>query len=224
MSELFWFAVFPYVAVALAVIVGIYRFITARFTYSSLSSQFLESRSLFWGSVPWHYAIILILGAHTLAWLFPQAWIDVLSGNRTYPIEVAGVALGLLALFGLTVLLFRRLFSTKIRAVSTPMDVILLFVLIAQVGLGVTTAVLYRFGGLWYPATAGAWLWSLLTFSPAVQTVSSLPLLVKVHIIGGFMLVALFPFTRLVHLVSAPLGYLWRPNQVVVWYRRGGRP
>lgn len=224
MSELFWFVAFPYLAVGLAVAVGIYRFVTARFTYSSLSSQFLESTALFWGSVPWHYAILLILGAHLVGWLFPQLWVDLLSGNRTYAIEVLGVGLSLLAIFGLGALLARRLLSARVRAVSTPMDVALLVLLLAQVVLGAAIAILYRFGGLWYPATAGAWLWSLATLSPNVQAVSALPLLVKLHMVGGFVLVALFPFTRLVHLVSAPIGYLWRPYQVVVWYRRWGRP
>jgi nitrate reductase gamma subunit len=224
MSELFWFVAFPYLAVGLAVAVGIYRFVTARFTYSSLSSQFLESTALFWGSVPWHYAILLILGAHLVGWLFPQLWVDLLSGNRTYAIEVVGVGLSLLAIFGLGALLARRLLSARVRAVSTPMDVVLLVLLLAQVVLGAAIAILYRFGGLWYPATAGAWLWSLATLSPNVQAVSALPPLVKLHMVGGFVLVALFPFTRLVHLVSAPIGYLWRPYQVVVWYRRGGRP
>ncbi len=224
MSEIFWLVAFPYLAVGLAVAVGIYRFVTARFTYSSLSSQFLESATLFWGSVPWHYAIILILGAHVVGWLFPQLWIDMLSGNRTYAIELTGVALSLLTIFGLGALLARRLLSARVRAVSMPMDVVLLVLLLAQVVLGAATAILYRFGGLWYPTTAGAWLWSLVTFSPNVQAVSALPLLVKLHIVGGFVLVALFPFTRLVHLVSAPIGYLWRPYQVVIWYRRGTRP
>ena len=224
MSELFWFVAFPYLAVGLAVAVGIYRFVTARFTYSSLSSQFLESTALFWGSVPWHYAILLILGAHLVGWLFPQLWVDLLSGNRTYAVEVVGVGLSLLAIFGLGALLARRLFSPRVRAVSTPMDVVLLVLLLAQVVLGAAIAILYRFGGLWYPATAGAWLWSLATLSPNVQAVSALPALVKLHMVGGFVLVALFPFTRLVHLVSAPIGYLWRPYQVVVWYRRWGRP
>ncbi|MCL5258869.1 MAG: respiratory nitrate reductase subunit gamma [Firmicutes bacterium] len=224
MSELFWFVAFPYLAVGLAVAVGIYRFVTARFTYSSLSSQFLESTALFWGSVPWHYAILLILGAHLVGWLFPQLWVDLLSGNRTYAIEVVGVGLSLLAIFGLGALLARRLLSARVRAVSTPMDVVLLVLLLAQVVLGAAIAILYRFGGLWYPATAGAWLWSLATLSPNVQAVSALPLLVKLHCVGGFVLVALFPFTRLVHLVSAPIGYLWRPYQLVVWYRRWGRP
>ncbi|TAM61060.1 respiratory nitrate reductase subunit gamma [bacterium] len=224
MSELFWFAVFPYLAVALAVVVGIYRFVGARFSYSSLSSQFLESSRLFWGSVPWHYAILFILAAHTLAWLAPQPWIDLLGGGRAYPLEVLGVGLSLLSIAGLVALFTRRLLNPRVRAVTTPMDVVLLLVLLGQVVLGAAIAVTLRFGGLWYPATAGAWLWSLATLSPSLQSVTPLPMLVKLHAAGGFLLVVLFPFTRLVHLVSLPLGYLWRPYQVVMWYRRGARP
>ena len=53
------YAVIPYLAVAIAVVGGIWRYRTDRFSYSSQSSQFLESRTLFWGSVAWHYGILL---------------------------------------------------------------------------------------------------------------------------------------------------------------------
>ena len=72
MKSLF-FIVLPYVAFTLAILAGLYRYFTNRFSYSSLSSELLEKRLLFWGSVPWHYGIILILLAHLLAGLFPSA-------------------------------------------------------------------------------------------------------------------------------------------------------
>ena len=74
MMDLILFGVFPYVAVALAVAVGIYRYAIDRYSWSSQSSQFLESKALYWGSVPWHYAILLILLAHLLGLLFPAGW------------------------------------------------------------------------------------------------------------------------------------------------------
>jgi len=95
MIDLILFGIFPYVAVALAVAVGSYRYLVDRYSWSSHSSQFLESRVLFWGSVPWHYAILLILLAHLLAVLFPGSW-GVLLGRplRLYFLEVSGLALG----------------------------------------------------------------------------------------------------------------------------------
>ena len=91
------FVVFPYVAVVIAVVVGIYRYRNSRYTYSSLSSQFLENRTLFWGSAPWHYGVILILTAHGLALLFPKLWGDLLSDQiRLYVLEISGLALALM--------------------------------------------------------------------------------------------------------------------------------
>lgn len=94
MMDLILFGVFPYVAIALAVAVGFYRYCFDRYSYSSQSSQFLESRALFWGSVPWHYAILLILSAHLLAFLFPSFWGTLLGApGRLYLLEVSGIAL-----------------------------------------------------------------------------------------------------------------------------------
>src|SRR5512135_1711913 len=108
------FIVFPYVAVILAVAVGIMRYFGSRFTYSSLSSQFLENRTLFWGSVPWHYGVILILTAHLLAALFPTLWGDLIADQvRLYVLEVTGLALALMAILGLSLLIFRRIANAR---------------------------------------------------------------------------------------------------------------
>src|SRR3989304_8738693 len=101
---------FPYVAVILAVAVGLYRYFFDRFSYSSISSQFLEKRTLFWGSVPWHYGIGLILVAHLLALLLPGPWAALLGAPvRLYVLEVTGLALAGMALIGLALLFVRRL-------------------------------------------------------------------------------------------------------------------
>jgi len=76
---------------------------------------------------------------------------------------------------------------------------------------------------LWYLHTAVPWFWSLASFRPDLSTVVPLPAFVKVHFFVGFVLILLFPFSRLVHLVMLPLEYLWRPYQVVIWNRRQAR-
>jgi len=218
------FVVFPYAAVILAVLVGVYRYFYDRFTYSSLSSQFLENRMLFWGSVPWHYGVVLVLIAHLLALLFPGLWALLLGAQtRIYVLEVTGMALGLLAVIGLALLLVRRLANPRITAVTSVMDWVLLADLLAQVVLGVWVALVYRWGSAWYLQTAVPWLVSLAKFSPQVQFVNALPLVVRLHFLNGFLLIALFPFTRLVHLVTFPITYLWRPFQVVIWNQRRAR-
>ena len=199
------FGVLPYVAIILAVVATLWRYFSDRFSYSGLSSQFLENRQLFWGSVPWHYGILFILTGHLVGFLFPRT---VLAWNgvplRLYILEGTALAFGLLALLGLIVLLIRRAANARIRAVTSTMDVVLLLVLLAQVLAGVGIAVSYRWGSSWYSGIAVPYLWFLVQF----------------HIIGAFVILALLPFTRLVHLLSLPYSYLWRPYQLVIWNRR----
>lgn len=212
---------FPYVAVILAIAVGLYRYLSDRFSYSSFSSQFLEHRTLFWGSVPWHYAILAILTAHVLALLFPGWWAALIAAPvRLYVLEVLGLALALLATVGLLLLIVRRVARPRIGAVTSVMDWVLLVALLGQVALGFWVALRYRWGADWYLYTAVPWLISLVKLDPQIQHVVALPWVVKLHFLGGFLIVALFPFTRLVHLVTFPFWYLWRPYQVVIWNRR----
>ena len=221
MFDTFLFAALPYLAVAIAVVVGVYRYTTDRYSYSSQSSQFLENRMLFWGSVSWHYGILVVLAAHIVALMFWDQWAIVVSDpTRLYSLEVAGIALGLLAFFGLALLVVRRLVSSRAHAVTTPMDWVLLFVLLVQVAFGLFVSVRYRWGSDWYVHTAVPWLISLFKLDPKISYLTVLPWPVKVHAVGGFVLIALFPFTRLVHVVTAPVTYLWRSYQLVVWNRR----
>lgn len=215
------FVVFPYVAVIIAIVFGLARYRNNRFTYSSLSSQFLENRMLFWGSVPWHYGIILLLTAHLLALLFPTLWGNLISNRiRLYVLEVSGLGLALMTVVGITLLIIRRLRSPRVLAVTSPADWLLLITLLAQVAVGFWIALVYRWGAGWYLHTAVPWMRSLLTLQPEIQYVTALPALVQFHLLAGFFVILLFPFTRLVHIVTYPITYLWRPLQVVIWNRR----
>lgn len=213
--------IFPYVAVTLMVVVGIYRNVNDRFTYSSLSSQFLENGKLFWGAVPWHYGIITVLTGHLIGFLIPigvKAWNGV--PVRLYILEITALSFGLMALFGLITLIVRRLSEPRVQVVTTGMDVILLLLLLVQAVTGVWTAMFYRWGSNWFVGAAVPYLYSLFQFNPQIGYVTSLPLVTKIHIYNFWALCAIFPFTRLVHLVSLPFTYVTRPYQQVVWYRR----
>jgi nitrate reductase gamma subunit len=214
-----WFVAFPYLAVILAIGVGLYRFLARRFTYSSLSSELLENRKLYWGSVTWHYGIIPILLAHIFGWLFPGIAATILANPvRLFILEAIGLALGLYAALGVLVLIWRRLpNAARARAVTSAMDWIVLIVLAIQVVSGVGIALFLRWGSRWYLSTAVPWLWSLVTLRPDPDLVSSLPALAQIHLVCGFLFILLFPFSRLVHLIVFPVYYLWRPYQVVIW-------
>lgn len=218
------FVAWPYVACALAVLGGVYRYFASRYTYSSLSSEMLASRSLYWGSVPWHYGILPILLAHLLAGVVPGVAVQVAAVPQVMlALEVAGLALGFLCILGLATLFARRIGArSPVRRVTSGMDWVLLAALALQVVTGVAVALFVRWGSRWYPYTAAPWFWSLARLAPDPASVVALPGLVQLHFVSGFLVIALFPFTRLVHLVSVPVGYLWRPYQLVSWLGRRG--
>src|SRR5512136_1018612 len=140
------FVIFPYIALALAVAVTIYRSIYRPFSVSSMSSQLLERKKLFWGSIPFHYGIVLVLLGHLIALLLPQGlllWNAV--PIRLYLLELTGLALGIWALVGLCILLWRRLSEKRGQSVTTPMDLVVLALVILSALTGVLIATLYRF-------------------------------------------------------------------------------
>ncbi len=216
-----FFVILPYISLAIFIAVSIYRSIYRPFTVSSLSSQLLERKKLYWGSVPFHYGIVIVLLAHLLALLLPgslRLWNAV--PIRLYLLEATGLALSLWALVGLVVLLWRRLSEKRVRVVTTPMDLVILALLLISVITGVLTATVYRFGSSWFTVVFTPYIWSVLTFRPQVNLVAPLPWVIKLHVINFFLLLAVFPFSRLVHIATYPIGYLIRPWQIVIWNRK----
>lgn len=212
------FMALPYVVAVTFLLVSIYRYRVRPFTYSSLSSQFLENRLHFWSLVPFHYGIILVLTGHLVAFLVPSG---VLLWNsaplRLYALEITGLALGLMTLVGLIAGISRRFTTPRLRGVTSPMDWLLYGLLGLQVAGGVSVAVMYPWGSSWFAAAMAPYLWSLVKFNPDTNFVVGMPWLVKAHIINAYLLLWLFPFTRLAHVLVAPIPYLWRRRQVVRW-------
>ena len=208
----FLFVVFPYLAVVGAVGFGFRRYWTNRFSDSPVTSQWIEDTKRFWGSAPWHYAVALILLAHVFAWLFPGLTGSILGfGTRLFVFEVAGLALALFAAVGIVIVIARRRRTlSRTRAVTSPMDWVLLFVLLPEVLTGAAVALFDRWGSHWFLSTAAPWLWSLATLHPDASTVASLPLLIQLHFLLGFALILLFPFTRLAQVVTLPIYSLRR--------------
>lgn len=224
MLDKFLWVGFPYVALVLAIVVSILRFVWKPFSYSSLSSQFLENKQLFWGSGLWHWGIVWVLTGHLVAFLIPG---QILAWNsapfRLYLLEFTGLTAALLALVGIVALMVRRHTSSRVKVVTTAMDWILLGFLLLQVTTGIDTALRYRWGSSWYASNAAPYLWSLLSLSPRPELIIPLPWLPKIHILSGFSVILLIPFTRLVHFLVVPIFYYWRKPQVVIWNRRGLR-
>jgi nitrate reductase gamma subunit len=213
--------VLPYVAIFTFLLVTIQRYRGQAFTYSSLSSQFLENRQHFYGLVPFHYGILVVLAGHVAAFLVPDA---VLAWNghplRLYLLEITGLAFGILTLVGLVLMVMRRLTTPLLTRLTTRADWLVLIMLAVQVATGLYTAVVHPWGSSWFASVLSPYLWSLITLSPDLAGVAALPFAVKFHLVSAYLLILLFPFTRLVHILVVPNPYLWRRPQVVRWYRR----
>ncbi len=215
------FAVLPYVAVVLFLVGTIHRYRREMFTYSSLSSQLLENKQHFWALVPFHYGILAVLAGHVIAFLIPR---QVLLFNsrplRLYVLEVSALIFGITTLVGFVAIIARRLTDGRVRVVTSRADWILYGLLLLQVFSGVYVAVFHRWGSSWFAASASPYLWSLVKLNPDIAVIAAMPLMVKVHIVNAWLVIAFFPFTRLVHILVVPNQYLLRKRQVVRWYRR----
>lgn len=220
MVDTFLFAVFPYVAIVLLVVISIIRYRRHGFSFSSLSSQFLETRRLFWGSVPFHLGILGVLLGHLIGLLIPrqvQLWNAV--PLRLYVLETTALVFGLMALVGLVGLMVRRFREKRLLIVHTWADKLLYLILATSIVTGLWIAMGYRWGSAWYTQVATPYLWSIFTLQPDIAGITPLPWVVKIHIISAWSLIAVFSFTRMVHVLVAPLPYLWRPHQLVIWNR-----
>jgi nitrate reductase gamma subunit len=219
------FVVFPYAAVAMAAVGTVYRFLARPSTVSSRSSQLLESKKLFWGSVPFHWGLALVLAGHLAALLVPRG-VELWNGApvRLFLLEASGLALGLWSLGGLAVLCWRRASEARVRAVTSVMDVATLGGLAVSMLSGIAVALVYGSGAFWFTSVLTPYIWSLAGHDPRPELIADLPLLVQLHVFNFFLLLALLPFSRLVHAISLPLGYLIRPPLLVLRTRRQQEP
>lgn len=218
MFDIFLFAILPYVVVAVEVVASLWRYFSNGYKFSTLSSEFLESSQLFWGSVPWHYGILVVMSGHLVAFLFPA---EILLWNsvpvRLLILEVTALVFGLLALIGLAALVYRRATNLRVRAVTTRMDVVVLALLVVQTLSGLGIALFLRWGSSWYASALVPYLRSLFSFNPNLDLVSGMHWIVKLHVVNAFVIVGVLPFTRLVHFLILPISYIWRPYQLVIW-------
>lgn len=223
--DFFIFGIMPYVALTVLVVGSIARYERDPFTWKSSSSQLLRRKQLIWGSVLFHVGILTVFFGH-LVGLFTPIWVlDALGiphGLKQLAAIVVGGIAGVAALIGATMLLHRRLTDPRIRRHSSLADIGILALIWLQLLVGLGTIFLsmsHLDGGemvrfmTWAQSVLGlqlnAWL-----------EVVNVHWLFKFHILLGLVIVMLFPFTRLVHMLSVPIRYLWRPGYQVVRSRR----
>lgn len=218
MIDTLMFIVLPYLSLVVLLIGSIYRYRNRGFQVSSLSSQFLEGRKLFWGSLPFHWGLLFLFFGHLISFIFPEtvlAW----NGNpvRLLILEFSSFAFGLLVLVGLLLLVKRRLSEKKLLVVANKMDLVVYTVLIVQVLSGLGVAFFVRWGSSWFSSVLTPYLRSIFSFKPEINAMVEMPWLVQIHVISAFAIIGIIPFTRFVHFLVAPLDYAWRKYQLVIW-------
>jgi nitrate reductase gamma subunit len=213
------FGVYPYIALAVFLIGSVVRFDTDQYGWRSKSSQLLRRKQLIVGSVLFHVGILGILAGHAVGLLTPVAVFEFLGishGFKQMMAIVVGGICGTACFVGLVMLLHRRLFDSRIRRTSSFSDIAVLLILFAQLSLGMATIPL-SLGHLdgHMMVQFMNYVQGIVTLRPQPELIAGVPLIFKLHMFLGFTIFLIFPFTRLVHVWSAPVGYLFRNYQVV---------
>ena len=219
------FGVYPYIALAICLIGSWARFDLAQYTWKTGSSQMLQPKGMRLASNLFHIGIIFILCGHFVGLLMPEALYHsfISSADKQLVAMVSGGFFGILCFIGLTGLILRRLTNERVRATGNASDLMILLVLYVQLILGLSTIVAstHHLDGSVMVMLAN-WAQSIVTFQPlaAAEAIAPVSLVYKLHVTLGLTLFVLFPFTRLVHIVSAPVWYFGRRYQVVRTKRR----
>lgn len=219
------FGYYPYIALAVLAIGSVLRFDREPYTWRSGSSQLLRRKQLVLGSVLFHVGVLIIFGGHFVGLLTPIQVFDAIGvshGAKQVLAIVAGGVAGVFAILGALILLHRRLFDPRIRATSSFGDTAILALLTAQLALGLSTIPLssQHLDGS-EMVKFMSWAQGIFTFQPgAANHVADVHWIFKTHLFLGLTIFLVFPFTRLVHMLSAPVWYLGRRGWQLVRTRR----
>lgn len=220
-----FYGIYPYIALAVLAIGSIIRFDREPYGWRSGSSQLLRRKQLIWGSVLFHVGVLFIFFGHLVGLLTPIALFDALGishGAKQLLAIIAGGVAGVMAIIGATMLIHRRFFDPRVRASSKFSDNMIILLLWLQLALGLATI----------PLSAGHldgsemvkfmnWAQGIFTFrADASSYIMDVHPIFKAHLFLGLTILLLFPFTRLVHMLSAPVRYLWRGGYQIVRSRR----
>ncbi len=219
------FGLYPYIALAVLAVGSIIRYDREPYSWRSGSSQLLRRKQLVMGSVLFHVGVLIVFFGHLIGLLTPIEIFDALGIGHGFKqvmaIVVGGVA-GIFALIGATMLVHRRLFDSRIRSTSTFSDNAIIIILWLQLALGLATIPIsmgHLDGG--EMVSFMSWARGIFTFDFAASSyIAEAHPVFRLHIFLGLTIFLIFPFTRLVHMLSAPVRYLWRPGYQVVRTKR----
>ncbi|WP_433035316.1 respiratory nitrate reductase subunit gamma [Actinomycetospora sp. CA-053990] len=208
--------VFPYVCLVILVGGLVWRYRYDKFGWTTRSSQLYERRLLRWGSPLFHFGILVVLLGHVMGLLVPESWTTAL-GISDHAYHVVAVALGTVAgvctLVGMAILIYRRRTVGPVFSATTKMDKVMYLVLGTVIVLGLANTAIANILGSDYDYRTGLSVWfrGIFYLQPDPALMAAAPIGFQLHAIAAFALLALWPFTRLVHAFTAPVGYLTRP-------------
>ena len=214
MDTLAW-VIFPYVCLAVFVVGHYWRWTYDKFGWTTRSSQLYENRLLRWGSPLFHFGLLGVVGGHVVGLVVPKSWTGAVGVSEgvyhLLAVSLGGVA-GVATIAGLVILVYRRRTVGPVFMATTRMDKLMYVFLAAVILLGMWNTVASSiFGDYDYREGVSLWFRSIFTLQPRPALISAAPLGFQLHALVAFSLFALWPFTRLVHVFSAPVGYLTRP-------------
>lgn len=219
------FGIFPYVAFVTLIVGSLIRFDREQYSWRSGSSQLLRKRQLVVGSVLFHVGILLLFVGHFVGLLTPTSIYMALGltpAAKQMIAVAAGGVFGAICFVGLTLLLHRRLFDPRIRGTSSGMDILILVLLWTQLVLGLGTlpfSIQHSDGAVMLQLSH--WAQGIVTLDAAAAGyIRDVSAIYKIHILLGLIVFFVFPFSRLVHIWSAPVWYIGRPGWQVVRTRR----
>ena len=215
------FGIYPYIALAVLILGSVLRYDKDPYSWRASSSQLLRRKQLIWGSVLFHVGVIVIFFGHLVGLLTPIEIFDALGishGAKQLLAIIAGGIAGAMAIIGATMLVHRRLFDARVRATSSTSDTFIIILLWFQLLLGlITIPISMQHLDGHEMVKFMSWAQGIFTFDFVASThVAAVSIIFKAHLFLGLTILLVFPFTRLVHMLSAPVRYIWRPGYQVV--------
>lgn len=214
------FGLYPYIAIVTCVVACLIRFDREQYTWKAGSSQLLRGKGMVVASNLFHIGIIFVLCGHIIGLLTPESiYHHVISTpDKQLMAMVSGGLFGAICFIGLSMLIYRRLTDDRIKASTSFSDIAILILLYIQLILGMSTIFVsaqHMDGSVM--SLLAEWAQSIVTLQPmaASSAIASVHILYKLHVFFGISIVLVFPYTRLVHIISAPVWYLGRSYQIV---------
>ncbi|OBK46764.1 respiratory nitrate reductase subunit gamma [Mycobacterium sp. 1081908.1] len=216
MNTVLWMTV-PYVAFTSFLLGHVWRYRTDQFGWTTRSSQSYESRLLRMGSPLFHFGLLGVVGGHVVGLLIPESWTSAV-GISEFFYHVMAVTMGSLAGFavvtGAGILLYRRITVPAVRKATTRSDRLMYLLLVGALATGMLNTLTNVFAAYNYRDTVSPWFRSLFSLHPAMELMAGAPWTFQLHVLIVLALLGIWPYTRLVHMFSAPIGYLTRPYLV----------